>query len=156
MHERLKELRKHLGLNQTEFAGRIHVAQTTYSQFENGTRTIKDIHVSQICNAFGVNEEWLRNGTGDMFPGSSEEDRVHRVAKKYSLPEICMKLLYAFDALAPDQQQAVLAYMNNFIASLAQPEPTDEEKNARQQLASRLAAEQAPSSPSPSSTDEIA
>ena len=65
--ERLKELRKALGLSQQEFSERINVAQSTYAHFETGRRELRDIHISQICTTFNVREEWLRDGTGEMF-----------------------------------------------------------------------------------------
>lgn len=122
MKERLKELRKALNLNQAAFSEKIHVAQTTYSQFETGARIIKDIHISQICNVFNVNEEWLRTGKGDMFV-SPPAGHVDALLANLSMPEICAKLLYAFDSLAPDQQAAVLAYARRFIASVYQDDP---------------------------------
>ncbi len=161
MNERLKLLRKALGLNQGEFAEKVHIAQTTCSQFESGRRKIKDIHVSQICAAFHVNETWLRTGEGEMFLPVEED--VPGLASRLSMPEICAKLLYAFDSLAPDQQEAVLAYARRFISSLvnddafqvaaAIAEPS--EKDAlRQALAQRLT--RGKSSASPSSGTETA
>ena len=59
MKERLKELRKALGLSQQEFSERINVAQSTYAHFETGRRELRDIHISQICTTFNVREELL-------------------------------------------------------------------------------------------------
>lgn len=155
MNERLKLLRKTLNLSQGEFAAKVHIAQGTCSQFEKGTRKIKDIHISQICAAFHVNETWLRTGEGEMFLPAEED--VPGLASRLSMPEICAKLLYAFDNLAPDQQEAVLAYARRFISSLvnddafqvaaAIAEPS--EKDAlRQALAQRLTREKSSASPS--------
>lgn len=153
MRERLKLLRKALGLNQSEFALKIHVAQTTYSQFESGARTIKDIHIAQICTAFNVNENWLRTGQGEMFLSHGQD--VAALAQRLSFPEICARLLYTFDSLPADQQEAVLAYTRAFIAGLAKADAAAvaeaisnpfQEDAPRQALAQRVAQESSPAS----------
>ena len=68
MQERIRALRKQLGLNQTEFGARIGVKQTTIAGYERGSSTPLDAVVSAICREFGVSEMWLRTGEGEMFP----------------------------------------------------------------------------------------
>lgn len=48
MNERIKELRKALQLNHTEFGSRIGVKQTTVAGYENGTRIPLDAVISSI------------------------------------------------------------------------------------------------------------
>lgn len=67
MNERIKELRKALGLTQQELADRIGVKQNTIAQYEIGRNTPINSVVSLICKEFNVSEDWLRNGNGDMF-----------------------------------------------------------------------------------------
>lgn len=75
MQSRIKELRKHLGLNQTEFGARIGVKQTTVAGYENG-RAPLDTVISSICREFDVNEVWLRTGEGDMLRARSRNDEL--------------------------------------------------------------------------------
>ena len=74
MKDRIKELRQLLGLTQSEFANRIAMNQTGISMVEKGTRELTDRQIITICAVFGVHEEWLRNGVGDMYPAPSDED----------------------------------------------------------------------------------
>ena len=67
MNSRIKELRKKLGLSQTEFGARLGIKQTTVAGYETGGRTPIDAVISLICREFHVNEEWLRTGEGEMF-----------------------------------------------------------------------------------------
>lgn len=67
MNERLKELRKHLGLSQSEFGSKIYLSQYLMSLIEKGKRNLTDRSVNAICREFDVNEEWLRTGEGEMF-----------------------------------------------------------------------------------------
>lgn len=76
MNERLKQLRKHLNLNQDEFGRRIGVTKTAVSKMELGTYSITDSMVKLVCAEFNINEEWLRLGYGDMFKNFPEEDEV--------------------------------------------------------------------------------
>lgn len=70
MLERLKEARKFLGLNQTQFAEEIGITQTTYSVIENGNGRLTDKRIKTICAIFNISEEWLRTGDGEMLDSS--------------------------------------------------------------------------------------
>ena len=67
MKQRLRELRKTLNLNQTEFGNRIGVKQSTITGYETGNRIPLDSVIFSICREFNVNEDWLRYGKGEMF-----------------------------------------------------------------------------------------
>jgi len=76
LHERLKALRKALGLNQTEFGNRISVPQTSLSRWESGVNTPADSTIALICREFGVSEAWLRQGSGPMFRAQSADEEL--------------------------------------------------------------------------------
>lgn len=67
MKERIKEVRKALGLNQEDFGKVLGVTKSSISNIESGRFNATDTTVKLICREFDVNEEWLRNGTGKMF-----------------------------------------------------------------------------------------
>ena len=72
----IKYLRTHLKMSQTEFAEKIGISQQTLSGIENNSRTLTDHTVITICSVFGVSEEWLRTGNGEMFPVHPEDDAL--------------------------------------------------------------------------------
>ena len=76
MNERIKKLRKHLGLNQTDFGAKIGIKQTSIANYESGTRVPLDTVVASICREFGVSEQWLRYGTGEMFPPRTRAQEI--------------------------------------------------------------------------------
>lgn len=76
MNERIKQLRKHLGLNQTDFGSKIGIKQTSIANYESGTRVPLDTVVASICREFGVSEQWLRYGTGEMFPPRTRAQEI--------------------------------------------------------------------------------
>lgn len=90
--ERLRQLRKALKINQTNFAKQLGITQTAYSMIENGNNPLSDRHIKVICSSFNVNERWLRTGTGDMFFSSPYEKEFTEI----------------FTNLAPATQQYLL------------------------------------------------
>ena len=73
--ERIKQVRKEKGLNQTEFAKAINLSQGQFQKFENGTtpteRTLQD-----ICRVYSVSYEWLTTGNGDPYISIPEEEQL--------------------------------------------------------------------------------
>lgn len=74
MHERIRKLRKHLDLTQQEFADKLGIARGNVGAYEVNKNAPSDAVISLICREFNVNEEWLRNGTGEMFVALDKED----------------------------------------------------------------------------------
>lgn len=73
MNERIKELRKSLGLTQLEFGEQVGVKANTIGNYEIGLRTPSDAVIRAICREFNVNETWLRTGEGEMFNPQDEK-----------------------------------------------------------------------------------
>lgn len=76
MQNQIKELRSHVGLNQTDFGARIGVKQSTIAGWETGQRIPPDSAIVSICREFGVSEHWLRTGEGEMFVQISRDEEV--------------------------------------------------------------------------------
>jgi len=76
MNDRIKELRKALGMSQEELGGRLGVTNTAISGYESGRRNLTDQMVISICREFNVNENWLRTGEGEMFLLLDKEDEL--------------------------------------------------------------------------------
>ena len=76
MNDRIKHIRKSLHMTQDEFATKIGLSRNFIAQVENGTKNPSDRTVSDICREFDVNEEWLRNGTGEMFVQKSKDEQI--------------------------------------------------------------------------------
>lgn len=71
--ERVKQIRKGKKLTLEKFGERVGVTKQTISRIENGINSLTDQMILSICREFNVNEEWLRNGNGDMFKKPSDE-----------------------------------------------------------------------------------
>jgi transcriptional regulator with XRE-family HTH domain len=80
MQDRIKEVRKHYKLTQTEFGERIGVKGNTVTGYETGLRTPSDAVIVSICREFNCNEIWLRTGEGDPFQEESRQEQIMRFA----------------------------------------------------------------------------
>lgn len=74
MNERIIELRKSLNLSQTDFGKQIGISPSSVSDIEHNRVQISNRTIISICSKFNVNEEWLKNGNGNMF---LEYDKKH-------------------------------------------------------------------------------
>jgi transcriptional regulator with XRE-family HTH domain len=98
MKKRLKQVRKTLKLNQAEFAARLGMAQGGYSQIETGENALLEKNIKLICYTFGVNDQWLRTGFGDMF---QKNDSAETAEEK--------ELLAIFKSLSYEMQDIFIA-----------------------------------------------
>lgn len=111
---RIKEVRLAVRMNQTQFADKIGIRQSSLSDIENGkTENIDERNVRIICKEFNVNEEWLRYGNGDMF--KTEEGLLDLIADKLDdLDELDKKIITEYLKLTPKQRKI----MKDFISKL--------------------------------------
>lgn len=65
--QRVRELRKELGLTLEKFGKHLGVGKTAISKIENGENNLTDQMILAICREYNINEEWLRTGEGEMF-----------------------------------------------------------------------------------------
>lgn len=107
--ERIKELRKALGMTQEKFAERIGLKRNSVALIELG-RDTSDQTIFAICREFRVNEEWLRTGAGDMFV-PTPASIVDEMAEEYHLCPEAQAMVEKFITLDPAAQLAVFDYM---------------------------------------------
>lgn len=101
---RLKNIRKALGLNQTDFAKHLGITQTAYSMIESGNRPLADKYVKVICSTFNVNETWFLTGEGEMFASSPYEKEFTAIFGHLT-PETQQYLLLMAKELLRTQQK---------------------------------------------------
>ena len=124
MHERIKELRKALGLTQQKFADGMGVKQNTIAQYESGRNTPIDAVITLICRTYSVNETWLRTGEGEMFQPKSRNDELLDYARRIAEGDpssIQAKILTAMTRLT-DAQWEVLAQFAKSLLADTQPQ----------------------------------
>jgi len=100
---RIGEVRKTLGLTQQKFAEGLKISQTHASAIERNSRTIQDRIIKMICFTYGVNENWLKTGKGEMFEKGrdlrleqviSNFKKLDELLQDYVLKQISLALEY--------------------------------------------------------------
>lgn len=138
MNERIKEVRKALHLTQAAFAGRVGVKQQTIAMLEAGNSNPSEQLINGICREFRVNEEWLRNGTGEMFV-PTPASIVDELAEEYHLCPEAQAMVEKFITLDPAAQLAVFDYMCAVVDEIRGTE--DREARLRDELERQIAKE---------------
>ena len=79
--ERIKELRKELGLTLEKFGDRLGVTKVAISNIEKGNRNLTEQMTKSICREFGADYIWLTTGEGEMFAESDLDfyERIDRI-----------------------------------------------------------------------------
>lgn len=76
MNERIKELRKLLGLSQEEFGKKLGVTRGAITNIELNKTEPKPLFVDLICEVFGINKEWIEEGRGNTFKDLTLEEEI--------------------------------------------------------------------------------
>lgn len=119
MNERLKDLRKMLGLTQQEFAEKLGIKRNAVTNYEVGRNLPADMVVSLICREFNVREEWLRTGEGSPFVEKTRDQMIEEMVDEImsSKPEdFRRRFVRALAALDADGWAA----LEKFIDSIAE------------------------------------
>ena len=76
--ERVREVRKNLGLTLDKFGERIGIKKSALSSIENGRSNLTDANIKAICREFNVDYIWLTTGEGEMFVETDDDfqDRI--------------------------------------------------------------------------------
>ncbi|GHU58087.1 hypothetical protein AGMMS49975_24360 [Clostridia bacterium] len=107
MNERIKKVRKKLGLSQEEFANRIGLnSKATISLIEKGTSSITERFIKQVCTEFKVNEYWLRSGNGDIFLQPSENN-IADLINEQGLSPIIEEILKAYFRIDKEEREMI-------------------------------------------------
>lgn len=78
--DRIKLIRKDAGLTLEKFGERLGVGKTAISKLENNERSLTDQMAKSIYREYGVNEEWLKTGEGEMFEPRTRSEIIAQFA----------------------------------------------------------------------------
>lgn len=82
MKARIRQIRKDSGLTQENFGKRIGVKANTVTNYELGLRTPTEAVILSICREFKINENWLKNGIGEMKIPMTRSQQVELFANE--------------------------------------------------------------------------
>lgn len=82
VNQRISEVRQALGHTQEQFAAGIKISKTYQGHIERNERQVNDRMISSISMTYGVSEEWLKTGTGDMFD-KFDDFRLEQITRNF-------------------------------------------------------------------------
>lgn len=106
-NERVKEVRKTLGLTLEKFGERIGVTRGSMSNIENGNRNLTEQMTKSICREFSVDYIWLTTGDGEMFI-DNDDDFIERIDRIMAGEDEARKNLFKFMLELSDDDIAAL------------------------------------------------
>jgi len=84
INQRIKELREKIGLNQREFSNLLSLSGGYIAGIEVNLRKVNDRLIKLIISQFGVNEEWLRFGNGEIFIKKKTDEKAVRILSLFN------------------------------------------------------------------------
>lgn len=112
----IKKVRTSLGLTQVNFGERLGVSRDVINNAELERATISPLLIKAIALKFAVNENWLVNGTGEMFINSNG-NLLEILKSKYKLSNFELKILKAYLELDVNQRKAVENFAHKIFSS---------------------------------------
>jgi transcriptional regulator with XRE-family HTH domain len=104
--DRVYIIRKYNKLTQTEFGHKMGPTHATISTTEAEKVPLTEANLLLICLTFGIREEWLRYGTGEMF--ATEEQQEHILLDVFRrLSDIGKQNVYEFAEFRLQKEEQV-------------------------------------------------
>lgn len=135
IYERIKLIRRELGMNQADFAVPLGLKQSTIGNYESGSRSVSDATILAICREYGVREEWLRSGTGDMFQsGQVPASALSEVAQEYNLDAVDVALITEYMKLDARYRNALKNKIREIFLADEASDPISEAPSTPEEL----------------------
>ena len=104
--ERIKEVRKTLGLTLDKFGEKLGVKKAALSAIENGKRNLTELMTISICREYKVNYDYLTYGDGEMFE-DLPETILDELCIEYDLDDDDRDILNFYLGLPVDARDAI-------------------------------------------------
>lgn len=104
--ERVKEIRKNLGLTLEKFGEKLGVQRAAISKMEKGQVTLTEQMAKSICREFNVSYDYLVDGEGEMFT-DLPDTILDELCIQYDLDDIDRKIMEIYLELPEEARQAL-------------------------------------------------
>ena len=105
--DRIKAVRKALGLTQDEFSSRIAIKRNTLAVIETQKRATSELVIKSICREFGVNLDYLLHGDEPMF-APKDVTTLDKIEQHLTGDNPCVKAVFMELASLSDQEWEVM------------------------------------------------
>lgn len=124
MNERIKELRKALGLTLEKFGAQLGVGKTAINKLESGQNNVTEQMIKSICREFNVDYIWLTTGEGEMFREIDPDDEfavyISELIDEKDNPffNIIFETMHTYKQLNPENQKIISSYCKELLQNL--------------------------------------
>lgn len=112
--ERIREIRKELGLTLERFAEKLGVGKTAISKLENGERNLTEQMAKAICREYNVSYDYLIYGDGKMFD-NLPQTVLDELCAQYDLSDFDRMLVEMYVSLPKDLREQAEACIVKFL-----------------------------------------
>ncbi|MDL2230558.1 XRE family transcriptional regulator, partial [Alistipes sp. OttesenSCG-928-L06] len=85
MNERVKEVRRALGMTQDQLGEILGVKKSTLSMIETGKAALSNRNKQTLVQKLNVNPDWLDNGEGEMIQAATQYVPLHQGRTDYNI-----------------------------------------------------------------------
>ena len=110
--ERIREVRKALGLTLEKFGDKLGVKKNTLSALDRGVNGLTDQMAKAICREYNVSYDYLIYGEGDPFD-DLPQTVLDELCIQYELDDIDRQIIDLYISLPKELRDKVKAYVLN-------------------------------------------
>ena len=120
--ERVKTIRKEYGLTMDRFGKRLGITKAGISRIESGVTNLTPQMAKSIAREFGISEEWLKTGEGEMRPATAS-GAAAEIAGRLGLGPWATQALERFMDLKENEQILFLDILEKILDPSESPAP---------------------------------
>lgn len=112
--EKIKTVRKALGLTLDQFGQKIGLKKSSLSLIENGKNGLTEQVAIAICRTYNVNYDWLIHDEGEMF-SDAPDTVLDELCMQYELDDMDKMLVELYIGLSEEYRKEVKAHLKALI-----------------------------------------
>ena len=127
--ERVREIRKTLGLTLEKFGERLGVGKTAISKIEKGENKLTTQMLKSICSEYRVNYKYLESGIGDPF-SDVPRDTVDALCQEFHLDAFDKAIIEEYLRMDERSRRIVKEYIRRIARNVVCEGPSINEEVA--------------------------
>ena len=129
VNQRLRQVRKHFELQQSDFAKRLGLSQAGVSWLEKEGNAVSEQTIRLLHLDFHVSEEWLRSGEGPMF-STDDDSPLEKLCREYAVSDCERRILELYFSFEPKRRKMVCDFVDEFFKKAMNERQIAKEDNA--------------------------
>lgn len=116
MKDRIKMIRKNAGMTQEQFSKAIGISRNFLANVETSNRNLGKHVITEMCRKFGINENWVYTGEGDMYADTKTQDDIFEwVGSAMATDPFKMEFLRILSQLRPEAWAAIETLVHSLL-----------------------------------------